>query len=153
MQSDLIEALWDERQRMYRIAFTYMQNDADALDVVSETYAKAVANQAKIRELKYAKTWLTRILINTALDQLRKRKPVVDLEQVMDEPAASSSSMELLFELPDEYRVVVFLRFVEDLQLKEIAEVLELPLSTVKHRLYRGLELLRIVVEDLEEVK
>lgn len=153
MQSDLIEALWEERQRMYRIAFTYMQNDADALDVVSETYAKAVANQGKIRELKYARTWLTRILINTALDQLRKRRAEVALEHVLDEPADSSSSMELLFELPDEHRIVVYLRFVEELQLKEIAEVLELPLSTVKHRLYRGLELLRIVIEDLEEVK
>lgn len=141
----------------YRIALSYTRNHDNALDIVQEATYKALKSSASLREPQYIKTWFHRILINTAIDFLRKtqRYQLTDDEVAFDAPTHDhyenldlKSAMTLL---SDEQRLVVILRYFEDMRLKDIAEILEENLSTVKTRLYAALKKLRIEIQSDEE--
>jgi RNA polymerase sigma-70 factor, ECF subfamily len=65
----LVEA---EKEKLYRMAYLYVKNESDAIDIVHETIYKAYISIKKLKETDYFSTWLMRILINTSLDLLRK---------------------------------------------------------------------------------
>ena len=146
----------DNQIRFYRIAYSYMKNSDDALDVVQETILKAYEKQHTLRSEEMLQTWFYRILINTSIDMLRKRKKLVLMDEL---PAEASNSEQVphlldtmdldqaLERLPTELKTVIILRFFEDMKLSEIAQILRLPISTVKSRLYRGLSVLRADME------
>ena len=78
--TDAFQALiHEEKEKLYKMAFVYMQNEHDALEVFQETVYKSFKSIATLKNNEYFSTWLTRILINTALDLLRKKKKVVSL--------------------------------------------------------------------------
>jgi len=161
IDSLIADRLWEERTKCYRVAFSYVKNEQDAMDIVSESYLKALKNIKQLKNDEYSSTWLIRIVINTALDHLRKSKKFVaaslEEELITNETSSHEESLELshaLEKLPTDYKTVVILRFFEDMKLTEISEVLEIPLSTVKHRLYAGLEKLNISMNlFIEEVQ
>lgn len=145
----------------YRLAYSYTKNPDDALDIVQESIYKAFSSMDSLKNPSYIKTWFYRILVNTAIDFLRKRKKLIVVEE---EVLLSFDSGEMdnyenidlrvaLENLPDNYRSVIVLRYFEDLKLEEIGEVLNENVNTVKTRLYSGLKQLRIKMEDesLEE--
>lgn len=141
----------------YRIAFSYTRNHDDALDIVQESVYKALKSSASLREPQYIKTWFHRILINTAIDTLRKsqRYQLTDEEAAFESPTHDhyenldlKSAMALL---SDEQRLVVILRYFEDMRLQDIADILDKNLSTVKTRLYAALKKLRIEIQSDEE--
>lgn len=102
-------------------------------------------------------TWFYRILINTCLDQIRKlrRESVYPLEedamlQEHEDILLSEELRHLLFTLDPKTRTILILRFFEDRKLDEISDILSMPLSTVKTRLYKGLKDMRIQMEEQE---
>lgn len=141
----------------YGFAYTYMHNRQDAEDVVQESVEKALNGLAGLREPQYMKTWFYRIIANTAVSQLRRRGRIFvehDSEEIMaqigtEDDYSRINLEQLCSSLVPKYREVVVLRFLENLSLKEIAQVLELNENTVKSRLYRGLEILRMEMEDV----
>lgn len=76
-----------EQEYLYRMAFLYVRNEADALDVVQESILKAYKGLRSLREPEYFRTWLTKITINTAQDLLRKRSSAVPWEETEGLPA------------------------------------------------------------------
>ncbi len=142
----------------YRMAYTYVKNEEDALEVVSESVYKAFKSIASLRNPDYFTTWFMRIVINNAITLLGKRKNQVYLDDCMDEKELSvgdendfSADRIDLFHAIDrlspENKTLIILRFYQDLKLEEIADRMQLPLSTVKSRLYKVLRLLK---DDLE---
>ena len=83
-----------EQEYLYRMAFLYVRQEQDALDVVQESILKAYKSLKTLREPEYFRTWLTKILINTAQDLLRKRKPEASLAEGPDLPAPEGMSPE-----------------------------------------------------------
>jgi len=71
-----------EKEKLYRIAFLYVKNENDALDIVQETIYKAFTSIETLREVKYFSTWITRILINNALDFLKKQKKILLSDEI-----------------------------------------------------------------------
>ncbi len=69
-----VELLQNEKLKLYKMAYIYMKNENDALDVVQETIARAYSNIHTVKEERYFATWLMRILINTAIEMLRKNQ-------------------------------------------------------------------------------
>ncbi|WMI81030.1 sigma-70 family RNA polymerase sigma factor [Anaerotignum sp. MB30-C6] len=146
----------DNLDQAFRFAFTYTKNQQDAEDVVSESVIKALRSIHKLKNTQYLKTWFYKIIINTALTQLEKNKKVVvtdyetldDLQSISDD-YSNISFTQMIQHLDENYRVIIVLRFFERLQIKEISQLLDLNENTVKTRLYRALELLKI---DMEEV-
>jgi RNA polymerase sigma-70 factor (ECF subfamily) len=146
-------ALFQEyEQDIYRIAFVYVKNQSDALDVVQETAYRSFKSINRLKEPKYFKTWLLRIAVNCSLDLLRKQKKVVQLKPELEGFLSGDINEDidlevtvrgLIEDLNEKEKGVVILRFYEGLTLKEVSETLGIPLGTAKTTLYRALEKLR----------
>ncbi len=146
-------ALFQEyEQDIFRMAFVYVNNQSDALDVVQETAYRSFKTIKNLKEPKYFKTWLIRIAVNCSLDLLRKQKKVVQLKPKLEGNLSRDISEDVDLEvtvrdliegLNEEEKSVVILRFYEGLTFKEISETLDIPLGTAKTTLYRALDKLR----------
>jgi RNA polymerase sigma-70 factor (ECF subfamily) len=156
-------------QRLFRVARGVLRDDAEAEDVVQETYVRAFSNLAAFRGEARLSTWLTRICLNEALGRLRRRRPTVELSKIGPElgqvlmfPSMSMQpdpetetargQMQRLLEeavdaLPDPFRLVFILRDVEGLNVEETASHLAIRAETVKTRLHRARRLLRAAIE------
>ena len=154
---ELVLLIENEQERFYRIAYSYVKNREDALDIVHNAIVKALQSCPGLRSPEYAQTWFCRILINESISFLRKNRRLVPLEEVREaaddtqpEQDACLDLYAALDKLPPELKTVVIFRFFEDMKLDEIAEVLSANLSTVKSRLYRALKLLKLDMEVLD---
>ncbi|WP_425515825.1 sigma-70 family RNA polymerase sigma factor [Mesobacillus maritimus] len=153
-----LELFQKYEQDLYRMAFVYVKNQDDALDVLQETAYKAFKNIETLREPRYLKTWLIKIAISCATDLIRKRKNVVYLNQTDMELASKDSTdvtmtitMQQILETLDELeKSIVFLKYYSELTFKEIAELKDLPLGTVKTTLYRALAKLRVEMKGAD---
>lgn len=141
------------QDHLYYKALALLQNEHDAADAVEESMLKAYSSMASLKEPRYFQTWLTRILIHTCIDMQRFRKKHVRLESGMLEGEASCPQESLalkldlheqLTSLDDKYRTILVLRYYEDLKVEEIADLLGLPVGTVKSRIYYGLKKLQL---------
>ena len=143
-----------EHYKYYRLAYSYVGNQADALDIVQESAYKAIRDSGKVENENYISTWIYRIVVNTAIDMLRKRKKegmntqIEDYEMPVEDSYSDPDLAAALSRLKEEERLVITLRYFEELSLEEISDITGEPLSTIKSRLYRTLKKLRV---DLEE--
>lgn len=141
--------LLENYQSYYRLAFSYVNREADAMDIVQEGAYKAILKAGSLKEEKYAETWIYRIMINTAKNYLkRNNREYAVLEEAHIAVNESDRDTDIALrdavdKLPMSEKTLIILRFYEDKQLSEIAEILQENLSTVKSRLYRTLEKLR----------
>ena len=153
-----LELFQNYEQDLYRMAFVYVKNQDDALDVLQETAYKAFKKIETLREPRYLKTWLIKIAISCATDLIRKRKNVVYLNQTDMELTSKDSTdvtmtitMQQILETLDELeKSIVFLKYYSELTFKEIAELKDLPLGTVKTTLYRALAKLRVEMKGAD---
>ena len=154
------------KNSIYQLCYRMLGNRHEAEDIAQEAFIRAYVNIRSFnQELKFS-TWLFRIATNLCIDRLRKKKPdyYLDAEvagtegltmysQVSSDsplPETEVESLELqetvqkeILKLPEKYRSAIVLKYMEDMSLNEISEILELPLGTVKTRIHRGREALR----------
>lgn len=157
----LSDVVIKNKENYYRLAYSYVKNADDALDIVQESIYKAISSIESLKNPKYIKTWFYRIVVNTSLDFLRKHKRVDVVEQEILERCISGDEDDYenidlhraLDELSPNYRTIIVLRYFEDLKIEEVADVLNENVNTVKTRLYRALKMLRVKMDDdLEEI-
>ena len=157
LQSYLIDFIMENQNKYYRVAYCYVRNKEAALDIVQNTIVKVLENQDSIRNKKAVKTWIYRILINECLTELRKVKREIpyEPEQLKEDSYKEEfydGGKEALFKaintLPEKQKEVILLHYYEYLTLKEIAQITETNLSTVKTRLYSGLAKLKSILKE-----
>ena len=141
---------------LYHISKSILKNDSDCGDVVQETLLKAYEKLPMLKEEKFFRTWITRILINECTGILRKRKNVIPYEDYMDNERLSEESRYhhlymAIMELPEDLRILVTLYYIEGFSQKEISEILEIPEGTIKSRLSRARDFLKVQLSDEEE--
>lgn len=156
-------------RRLYRLARGILRNDAEAEDVVQDTYVRAFTHLEQFRGDSSLSTWLSRIAMNEALGRLRRQKPGVELSTLdrapqaqiipfplasTDDPEKSMAQREIqqvvehaIDELPEPFRLVFMTRVIEGMNVEETAEILGLKPETVKTRLHRARNMLRENVE------
>ncbi len=130
---------------LYRVAYTILRNDDACKDALQDAALKAWEKRDMLREEKYFRTWIVRILINTCYDTRRKQRRIVSIEEV-PEPVYSPPDPSLtlvLTSLPDKLRLPMMLYYMEGMTYEEIAETLHIPLSTLRSRLHRAKKELR----------
>ena len=147
------ERLNADRERYYRIAYSYVKNEQDALDIISEAACRGLSRLRSLKNPEYFRTWMTRIVMNCAIDHLRRYSRLVSLDDAPpsvqpapDEWLGCEDTLDLydaLSRLPGRDRTCITLRFFEEYSFAEIARVLEEPEPTVKSRVYRALKKLR----------
>ena len=154
------------KDKVFQICFRMLGNRQEAEDLAQEAFVRAYVNIRSFNITMKFSTWLYRIATNLCIDRLRKKKPdyYLDAEVAgteglnmysqiasdMAKPEEEVESLELqetiqveIMKLPEKYRSVIVLKYIEELSLKEISEILDLPVGTVKTRIHRGREALR----------
>ncbi|OMF37726.1 hypothetical protein BK133_04090 [Paenibacillus sp. FSL H8-0548] len=144
---------------IYRIAFVYVRHEQDALDVVQETAYRSFKGIAALKKPAYFKTWIIRIAISSAIDLLRRRNKITPMEDskgahyhttaVEENVVTVSLSLQPILDLLDEEeKGVILLRYYKDYTIREVSEILNIPLGTAKTLLYRALSKLRTFVRE-----
>ena len=143
------------QEKYYRMAYTYVKNREDALDIVHDAIVKALQKVHQVKNPMYLETWFCRILINQSLSFVRRRKNTLNLEEV--EPFSREedwtgrvSLYDAIDRLPPKLKTVILLRFFEDRPFEEIARITAQKESTVKARVYKALQLLKLDMEDMD---
>jgi RNA polymerase sigma-70 factor, ECF subfamily len=139
------------KDSIYRMAFLYSKNQSDSLDIVQEVAYRAFKNRKSLRELSYFKTWILKITINSSIDFLKKKMNVVELKitseletQQMEERYSDLLLQELLNALDEEEKRLIYLKYYQEYTFQEISEIVDSPISTVKSKIYRTLEKIRL---------
>jgi len=158
------------QDKLYHMAFRMLGSRQEAEDVVQEAFLRVYRNLDRYDEGMKFSTWIYRIATNLCIDRLRKRKATYSLDAesaehegldgyaVIPNDDRTPESEMLLSEtqrivrqaietLPAKYKSVMVLRYLHDLSLQEIGEVLDMPVTTVKTRVHRGREFLRKKLE------
>ena len=154
LQQKVEDQILDNYEAMYRLAYSYVRNEEDALDIVQESVYKAIKNAGKVQQEAYIRTWIWRIVMNTAVDLIRSRKNETGLEEAgetgKEDTYQDFDTLEALKILEPREKAVIVLRFFEDKKLEDIARTLQENTNTVKTILYRSLKKLRVELTEGE---
>lgn len=153
----LLERIHAEKAKLYGIAYSYMRNEADALEAVQETVCRVWQKRHTLRNEQFFSTWMVRILIRVCLDAHKKRKrerPMTlfnSYENVSDRGMEERLDMERrLDQLPARYRMIVILKYYQDMTISEIAELTGKPAGTIKTWIHKALKQLRVDWDEKE---
>ncbi|MCI6276322.1 MAG: sigma-70 family RNA polymerase sigma factor [Clostridium sp.] len=146
----------NNKEYLYRVAFMHMKNQDDALEVVHETVYKAFISINGLKKPEYFRTWITRMLINTAIDSIKKRErhmAIEDIQRCEEYILEKNSDISLdlrkeLDELKDDYKNVITMKYLQDMKIREIAKAIGKSENTVKTNLRRGLKILKTRLGD-----
>ena len=148
---EFVYQISDAEKSLYRVAKSILKNDADCADAIQNAVLKAFDKINTLKQEKYFRTWLTRILIHECYQIMRAKKEQVPYEEYMEKQEDSLRYSEVfyaLMELEEMYRVPFTLHYIEGYSTKEIAKILDISISNVKTRLSRARAKLQ---ERLEE--
>ncbi len=151
---------------LVRLAFSYVKDSETAKDLVQNTFIKCYKNLDSFRFDSQIKTWLYRITINECKDYLKSwHYKMVQVKSFIQETAKSiypstektvidkyhkEEIKDTIFSLPKVYREVVYLYYYESLKTEEIADILDIPVNTVKTRLRRAKQRLETMIKEAE---
>ena len=153
-------ALVREHQSMvFSIAYHYLHDQALAEEVAQDVFLQLYRNLDALESSAHAANWLRRVTAHRSIDAGRRRRlgPRLALQDVPEpsvaeprrDPMLERRLRQLVASLPEKARMVVVLRYQEELSLEEIAEMLEMPVGTVKSQLQRALAMLRGKAEHM----
>lgn len=165
--AELVELYKD---KLFHLGLRMLGQTHEAEDIVQETFLRVYTNLQRYDEHQKFSTWIYRIATNLCIDRLRKRKPNYSLDaeipdgegsdwySMLSSDQAGPDTVFILSEtqqhirdaidaLPEKYKSVVILRYLQDLSLQEISDILNMPVTTVKTRVHRGREFLRKKLE------
>lgn len=138
--------------KYYRLAYSYVHNEADAMDIVQEGAYKAILHSDSLKREEYADTWIYRIMIREAMNFLKKNSRYTFWEENEEGKDDVYDNMDLrtaVDKLPVQDKTVIVLRFFEDMKLEQIAKVTDENVNTVKSRMYRALKKLRVSLAEV----
>ena len=170
--AELVELYKD---KIFHLAYRMLNNKQEAEDAVQETFLRVYTNLHRYDENQKFSTWIFRIGTNLCIDKLRRRKQTYSLDAEMTDgegndyyamlPSDEDTPEKQLIvsetqaqihraieTLPEKYKSVVILRYLHDMSLQEISDVLDMPVTTIKTRVHRGREYLRKKLEQEEQV-
>jgi RNA polymerase sigma-70 factor (ECF subfamily) len=144
------------QEKLYRIAFSYVKNRDDALDIVSESVYRAYVNLRSLKNPSYFNTWIIRIAINQSINFISKTRRITlkeDIElNVAKNTVETDEAMDLykaMDRLDENQKAVIILKYFEDLPITQVAEVMNRPVGTIKTYLHGALKNLRLELKEV----
>jgi len=160
----VVQLLREIENPLYRTAYYLLGNEQDALDATQEALIRIYTNIGNYREEAQFTTWAQRIITNLCIDRFRRKRDLISIE---DQELVLSSShsvedeiikngmakdiQEAINQLPDHFRTVVVMRYIQDFSYNEISTILDLPINTVKSHLFRARKLLQGLLHEYQE--
>ena len=148
--------LLESEQMLYRIACAFLRSEADRQDAMQESALKAWKNRDDLREERFFKTWITRIMVNECKQLLRKNKKTIIADNILDQQIQSHTELDvrlMLESLPEKQRVPLILHYLEGFSLQEISQVQKVSIGIVKYRMCQARKALRVEWDGKEELK
>jgi len=131
---------------LFRLSLVMLRNESDAEDAIQDTMIRYLQKAPNFQNADHEKAWLFKVCTNICHDMLRyrKRHPQVDIDTQyhLTEKETDASLLDALMELPEKFKLVLILYYVEGYRIHEIAEIIERSPSAVKMRLQKGRNLL-----------
>lgn len=152
-EGQLLHFIKENQQKLYRFTAMYVRNKEDAKDILQNTILKAYRKYHQIRSADTLSSWFYHVLINECLLHIRKSKRREDTQEMdvfsikTKDTLQQEQLWDMIHRLDEKSQMIIVLRFFEERKLKEIAAIMDMPLSTVKSRLYKSLEELRVFME------
>lgn len=174
-QQAFAELVTEYKDKLFNVAYRMLGNRQEAEDVVQESFLRVYSNIGQYDANYKLSTWIYRITTNLCIDRLRKKKVAVDSldeeftenegqtlydrlssrEPTPEEAALIQETQAVvqyaIDQLPPAYRAAIVLRYIHDLSMQEISDILQIPVPTVKTRLHRGREALKAILDEHEE--
>lgn len=138
--------------KLYRLAFSYAKNQADAEDIVNESIKRALHSINFLKKDDYMGTWLYRIVVNTANTYLKSKSKIIYIDDIAEEALITEDNYQdtdvynQVMKLDVKYREIIVLKYYEDMTFEQISDILNENISTVKTRLYTALDKLKIAL-------
>ena len=133
-----------DEEQLYNIAYSYMKNEDDTLDVMQDLTYKALKKMHTVKKPEFARTWLIRVLINCCYDALKKRLKNLELEEQHATFTPSYDEISILLKaLPQNEQQLIYAKYFQQLKNNEIATIHSIPEGTVKSKLHHILRKLR----------
>ncbi|WP_370832373.1 RNA polymerase sigma factor [Clostridium sp.] len=151
-----LELINENKLNIYRVARGILSNEHDIGDAIQNTIIKAYEKINTLKKNEFFRTWLVRILINECNEIIRKNKRIVSINESNHEEKYNDyyENIDLtnaINSLSEELRVTTVLFYFEDMSIKDIALILNIPNGTVRSRLSRARKILREIIGDDEE--
>ena len=154
-KEDFVRQVEEMRLPMYRVSCAYLRQEADRLDAVQEALLKAWKALPRLKEEKYFKTWLNRILIRECVNIQRHQARVTPVEDVpppvWQGESGNPELRDALLRLPENQRIVIVLFYMEGYPVDEIGRILRLPKGTVCSRLNRARAQMKAMMKEEAE--
>lgn len=140
---------------LYKIAYAYVKDEQKALDILQDTSYKGLLNINKLKDAKFFKTWITKILINISIDYTKKDSNIVYLEETLLNKSSENLNIEekldlydAIDKLRDKYKMVIILKYFNDMTDEQISNNMDIPINTVKSHLRRAREELKQILKE-----
>ena len=138
----------DNKEKLYRLAYYYVKNHHDAMDILQESILKGYSNLSKIKDKDSIDKYLSRIIINTAIDFIRKNsKMIFTDDECLKEVESEVNSSDINYavdNLEEDLKSIIVLKYFHGYKISEVAEILDISISTVKNRMHKALKQLRV---------
>lgn len=153
-KAELIEkTILSNYNKYYRLAKSYTHNSDDALDIVQNGACKAIMSGNKLKNEAFVETWIYRIMLNEIFRFCKTNRNILIVPQDMAPETGKEDTYEnfdlqvALDRLEPKDKSVIILKYFEDMKLSEIAQILNEKENTIKSRLYRSLDKLKLQLE------
>lgn len=147
-----IEFITQNKETLYRVAYGYLRDDVKSIDAVDEAIYKGYVHIKDLRETRFLKTWVTRILINECLKVLKYNKRELNMEILPEESYIDDDNSIFLKHainnLPEDLRKIIVLRYYGGYTISETAEILGIPEGTVSTRSRKALQILKVEISE-----
>ena len=157
---EFVQLIEQNKLKLYKTAKAILIEEEDVNDAIQETLISAYKNREKLKNSKYFTTWIIRILINKCYDIMSKNKvyqnkviKITELQRAENRhysqiDIATSDLINALDKLDEDLRLVTVLYYYDDIKVKEISEIMDIPIGTVKSRLSRARERLYEILKE-----
>ena len=141
-----------KKDKLYKISWSYLYNHEDVEDVIQNTMIKAYENIRSLKKVDKFETWFISILLNECRQYLRNNKRVISKADIEIHGYHSDqyNFFQEINQIDEIFKEVVILKYVSGYSQEEIGIILDIPLGTVKSRIYRGLRDLRKLLKEVE---
>jgi RNA polymerase sigma-70 factor (ECF subfamily) len=156
------EMVREHQAMVFSMAYYFLHDRSAAEEVAQDVFLRLHRNLAGIKSPAHLMLWLRKVTTRRCIDEIRRNpaRPQMSLEEAPEpadarpftDPLLARRLRQLVASLPEKARMIVILRFQEELDLAEIAEILDIPINTVKSRLQRSLAMLREKLQAVMEI-